>query len=178
MPSPTTKERRVGRNRDACRIAAGAISRSRVSTDRALASTFRTSPLPRKLLQLGQAQVAKELDLMLEHHAKLLVGAPPRLCHERECVGRRRATGVLDEVRVLRRNLRAADRVTAEAARVEHPPRAQLVIRVLEDAPERALVRRLRVLAPFVELADLGADLLARPRTQAELGLEDDLTVL
>ena len=54
-----------------------------------------------------------------------------------------------------------------ETARLEHPPRAQLVLRVLEDAPEGAPVRRLRRLAPCVQLAHLGLDLLGRPRAAA-----------
>ena len=52
---------------------------------------------------------------MLELDAELLVHAPARLGHQRERVGRRRAAGVLDEVRVARRDQGAADPVALRA---------------------------------------------------------------
>ncbi len=135
--------------------------------ERALAGTFRISPRGAGSYSVGQLELAEELDLVLEPDAELLVRATPRLGHEGERVRRRRAAGVLDEVRVLRRDLGAADPVPLEAARLEHPPRAQLVLRVLEHAAERALVRRLRLLAARVELAHLRLDLVARAAAAA-----------
>ena len=97
--------------------------------------------------------------------------APARLGHERDRVGGRGTVGVLDEVRVLRRDLRAADPVPLQPAGLEHPPGAQLVIGVLEDASERPPVRRLRRLPLRVQLPHLGPDLLRRTRAQPQLGL-------
>src|SRR6266852_3683336 len=64
-----------------------------------------------------------------------------------------------------------------EPTRLEHPPRTQLVLRVLEDAAERAPVRRLRGLALRVQRAYNGLDLLRWSRMQAQLRLDDDLAV-
>src|SRR5581483_6122681 len=62
------------------------------------------------------------------------------------------------------------------AAVLEHPPRAELVIRVLEDAPERALVRRLRRLPLREQIGHRPFDLLRWSRNQPELDTCDDLT--
>ena len=78
--------------------------------------------------------IAEEHDLVLELDAELLARTAARLGHQREAVGGRRAAGVLDEVRVLRRDHGAADPVALEPAELEHPPRAELAWRVLEDA--------------------------------------------
>src|SRR5438045_8240981 len=128
-PTPITRERRDGRKRAIRPTGTEGSRLGRVSAGRASSRTPRTSPLPAKLLQVGQVQVAEELDLVLEHEVELLVGTAPRLRHQREGVGRRRAAGVLDEVRVLRGDASPANRVAPEAARVEQPPRAQFVIR-------------------------------------------------
>src|SRR5581483_7390779 len=118
---------------------------------------------------LPDLDVAEQLDLVHQLDAVLLARAPARLGDEREGVFGARATRVLDEVRVLGRDLRAADAVALEPAGLEHPPGAQLVVRVLEDAPERAPVRRLRILAARVQLAHCRLDLLGRPRRQPQL---------
>ena len=55
------------------------------------------------------------------------------------------------------------------------PARPELARRVLEHRAERALVRRLRRLAPRDELGDLGLDLLDRPRREPVLDPRDDL---
>src|SRR6185437_5238611 len=75
------------------------------------------------------------------------------------------------------RDLRAADPVTLETARLEHAAGGELVLRVLEDAAERPPIRRLRGLAPGIELADLVLDLCRVARAEAELGCDDDLAV-
>src|SRR5439155_5736252 len=80
-------------------------------------------------------------------------------------------------VRVPQRDLRAPDLVAPEAARLEYPARAELVLGVLEDAAEGALVRRLGCLAQRLQLGHLRLDLLLRPRLQPELGARDDLPV-
>src|SRR5436190_10947988 len=107
------------------------------------------SPRRRSLLpERGDLQVAEELDLVAEVDAVLLVCTPASLLHESDCIRGARAPRVLDEVRVLRRDLCAPDPVALQPARLEHPPGGQLVLRILEDAAEGAPVRRLRRLAP------------------------------
>ena len=81
----------------------------------------RGSSGPRR--RAGQAHVAEQHDLGLELDAELLARAPARLAHQREAVGRRRPAGVLDEVRVLRRDDRATDPVPLQPAELEHLPR-------------------------------------------------------
>src|SRR5262245_15385414 len=81
-------------------------------------------------------QEPRKGDFALELDAELLARPAPRLGHEGETVHGRRAARVLDEVRVLRRDHRAADSVPLEATELEHPPRADVACRVLEDASE------------------------------------------
>ena len=77
-----------------------------------------------------------------------------------------------------RRDLGAADSVTPEATGFEHPAGGQLVVGILEDASERALVRRLRRLSLRLHLPHRGLDLVLRPRLEAELSARDDLAGL
>ena len=65
------------------------------------------------------AAVAEHDDLLLELDAELLARPAPRLGDQGEAVGRRRAAGVLDEVRVTRRDDRAADAVALQPAELE-----------------------------------------------------------
>src|SRR5690242_3522498 len=144
---------------------------------RALAGIFLFSSRVGTFLQVGQLQLAEELDLVLQADAELLERAPARLGHERERIRGRGAVRVLDEVRVLRRDLRSAAAIAPEAARLEHPARAQLVLGVLEDAAEGAPVRRLGFLPARVQLAHLGLDLLRRSWPETELRANHDLPV-
>src|SRR4029079_13127214 len=120
---------------------------------RALAGIFRFSSRAGTFLQVGQLQLAEELDLVLQANAELLERATARLGHERERIRGRGAVRVLDEVRVLRRALRSTAAIAPEAVRIEHPARAQLVLGVLEDAAEGAPVRRLGFLPARGQLA-------------------------
>src|SRR5439155_9678329 len=124
-----------------------------------------------------QLELAEELDLMPQLDAVLLPGAPPRLRHQRNRIRRLRSVGVLDEVRVLGRDLCPADPMTLEAAGLEHATRRELVLGILEDAAECPPVRRLRRLAPGVQVANLLLDLGGVPPVQAKLGRDDDLPV-
>ncbi len=63
---------------------------------------------------------------MLELDAEPLAHPAARLDHQRDAVGRGRLAGVLDEVRVARRDQRAADLVALEAALLDQLPRAPL----------------------------------------------------
>src|SRR5262249_38311513 len=107
--SPTSTERIEGARRPS---AGRAIVRRAGSTaERAVgllrAATSDTSP-PRPVpLQGRQLQRAEELDLVLELDAVGLEHPAARLRHDGEAVGRRRRVGVLDEVRVPRRDERA-----------------------------------------------------------------------
>src|SRR3954463_7238035 len=134
----------------------GARLRERGGTPRA---SPRSIGLLRRNSELGQLERPEEDDLVLELDAVALARPAPGLRHQGDRVLGARAVGVLDEVRVPGRDLGPADAVAAEAARLEHPPRAQLVIWVLEHAPERALVRRLRRLAPRLEIGHDRLDL-------------------
>src|SRR4029079_6077239 len=144
---------------------------------RALVGIFLSSARTRSFLQLGQLELAEELDLVLEPDAELLERAAARLGHESERVCSGGPIGVLDEVRVLRRDLGSAAAMALEAPRLEHPPRAPLVLGILEDTAEGAPVRRLRILPARVQLAHLGLDLLRRPRPESQLGTNHDLSV-
>src|SRR6266540_2939626 len=138
----------------------------------------RLSPLPTSLLPpRWQLESAEKLHLVLELDAELLVRPPPRLCHQGDGLGRAGAVRVLDEVRVPGRDPGAADPLTLEPAGLEHSARRQLVLRVLEDAAERALVRRLYGLPQRLEPRDVRLDLLLRTRCQLELRKRDDLAV-
>src|SRR5437763_13734942 len=147
MPRPTPTDRRVGASRArqarGCSCSRGRDTRQRnaaisaIAWDRAaraLAGTLRCSAPELPLLQPGQRELAEKLDLVLELDAELLVRTPPRFGHEGDRVGRRGGVCVLDEVRVLGRDLGAADPVSLEPACLEHPARAQLVLGLLEHA--------------------------------------------
>ena len=75
-----------------------------------------------------------------------------------------------------RRNARATDRVALQAALFEHPPRSQLVLGVLEDAAERAPIRRLGRLSLREQLGHVGLHLTGGARLECEAGVRDDLT--
>src|SRR5262249_57647712 len=124
---------------------------------------------------VGQSGPPEEDAPVLELDAVLLPGGAARLGHEGECVRRARAVGVLDEVRMPRRDLRAADAVALEPARLEHPAGAQLVLRVFEDAAVRPLVRWLRCLALRLEVRDDCLDLRGWTRCQTKLDLGDHM---
>src|ERR1700675_3496728 len=64
-----------------------------------------------------------------------------------------------------------------EAARLEQPTPRQLVLGVLEDAPEGALVRRLCRFAQRLKPRHVRLDLLLRQRRQQELRPRDHLAV-
>src|SRR6185312_5682797 len=119
---------------------------------------------------------AEELYLGLERDAELLARTPARLGDQRNRIHGPSLAGVLDEVRMLGRDLGAADAEAAEAAGLEHPPRSQLVLRVLEHAAKGALVRRLRVLPLLLHPGDDPLDLGDRPRRPVELRRRDHLT--
>src|SRR5258708_7357638 len=144
---------------------------------RGLTATFPRSLRSVALLRRRQVDLAEQLALVVKLDAVLLVRPPARLGHECKRVLGARPARVLDEVRVLRRDLRTTDPETAQAAGVEHPPRAQLVVRVLEDAAEGPLVRRLRRLALGIQLAHPSLDLLRRPSLESQLRPHDDLPV-
>src|SRR5438132_4366282 len=144
---------------------------------RTFSPTGVTSPRGRRVLLLERRQldVAEEDDLVLELDAVLLPGPAPRFCHQRERIVRPCAVGVLDEVRVTRGDLRAADPMALQAAGLEHASGRELVVRILEDAAERALVRRLRRLALPLQVGDDRLDLVGRARHQPEFGRGDYL---
>ena len=112
---------------------------------------------------------------MLELDSELVARPPASLDHERERIRGECRVRVLDEIRVARRDLRAADPVPAQPTRLEHPAGGQLVLRVLEHAAERALVRRLGVFPLLLHPRDDLLDLVERPRRQMELDRRHDL---
>ena len=118
---------------------------------------------------------ADEADFVLELDAEFLERPPACFGHQRDGVGGPALARVLDEVRVPRGDLRSADPVAPEPAGFEHPPGRELVLRVLEDAAEGALVRRLRGLALSLDLGDRRLDLVRGTGLEPELGARDDL---
>src|SRR5262245_43697068 len=123
--------------------------RARAGSGKTFWPTRLTSP-PRAgvLLHRRELQGAEKDDLVLEPDAELLRGSASRLGHQGDRVGRPRSVRVLDEVRVTRRDLRAADAMPLEPAGLEHAARAELVLRVLEHAPVGPLVGGLSRLPP------------------------------
>src|SRR4051812_23291904 len=140
--TPTAMERPDGRNSSERAREGSRATASRAGDWRGGRVTTRTSPRQPTLLphrrQLGHLE---ELHLVLELDAVLLECTAPGLGHQRDRVLAPRIAGVLDEVRVHRRDLRAADPVPLQTARLDHPARCQVVVGILEDAAERSLVR-------------------------------------
>ena len=95
--------------------------------------------------------------------------APSRFRHQRERVRGAGLARVLDEVRMARGDLGAADPLALEPQASSMRPARELVLGVLEDAPEGALVRRLRGLSLRLEVGDGGLDLLGGLWHEAEL---------
>jgi hypothetical protein len=91
-----------GRGRRAGRTAVRAVGLRR-------AGTRTTSAPAAALLQGRQLERAEEAHLVLEDDPELLVHPATRLGHQRDRVGGGGTAGVLDEVRVQRRDDRAAD---------------------------------------------------------------------
>src|SRR5439155_15312911 len=118
----------------------------------------------------------EEDHLVLELDAVLLPGAAPCLGHQRDRVLGARAAGVLDEVRVSRRDLSAADPVALQAAGLEHPSCRELVLRILEDAAVGPLVGWLCRLPLSLKLGHDRLDLFGRTRREAELDPRHDLS--
>src|SRR5262245_44976069 len=100
-------------------------ARGRSRPARPLVATGPISAPGPVLLDL-QGERAEEDDLVLEVDAELLTRTAARLPHQREAILARRPAGVLDEVRVTRRDDGAADRVPLEPAELEHPSRPEL----------------------------------------------------
>src|SRR4051794_4017465 len=176
--TPTAIERPDGRSSSERAREGSRATASRAGDWRGGRLTMRTSPRRRTLLphrrQLWQLE---ESHLVVELDPVLVERAAPRLGHQRDrilapCVAR-----VLDEVRVHRRDLRAADPVPLQATRFEHPAGSQVVVGVLEDAAERSPVRRLRGLPPCLELAHRRLDVVRLAGREAQLDARHDLAV-
>src|SRR5439155_6005347 len=178
---PTATERREG-----ARPASAGDARARGSVATAarvregcagrFEATWPRSPPMRSLL-LERREVAEQLDLVAELDAVLLACAAASLLHQCDRVGGASTAGILDEVRVLWRDLCASAAVAFQSARLQHPACGQLVLGVLEDAAERAPVRGLRRLSPGVQLGHLRLDLCRLARIDAQLRFDDDLAV-
>src|SRR5437763_15361920 len=80
-----------------------------------------------------QNQRALKLHLVFELDSVLLVRPAACLGHQRDGVGRACSVGVLDEVRMPRRDPGAADPVALQAASLEHQAGCELVNGALEE---------------------------------------------
>src|SRR5690348_11642572 len=113
---PTSSERAEGASRDS----SGRLRPTGTAAARAVVlrggATRPTSPRLMVPLRVRQRERAEELHLVRELDPEPVADLPPRLGHQRDAVGGGRAAGVLDEVRVTWRDLRAADRVPLEPA--------------------------------------------------------------
>src|SRR5215831_7588117 len=143
--------------------------------NRRMRTKIAASRRPRLVSEGRKLQRPQELDLMLELDSVRLVRSTSCLGHKGDRIRGACAVRVLDEVGVPRRDLGAPDAMAFQAAGLEHPSRAQLVLRVLEDAAESPLVRRLRRLPQRLQLADPPLDLGWVARLQTELDPRDDL---
>src|SRR6185312_8802500 len=126
IANPIARERPEGRNRtrpSPPRPALSGITVARVRAacwGRRSATGLRSPPAGWLLRKLERPE---KDDFVLEAHSELLGRAPPRFGHQRDRVGSTGGVGILDEVRVAGRDLRAADPVPFEATRLEHSPR-------------------------------------------------------
>src|SRR5436190_22215564 len=151
------------RRRDACRRGSWPRSSHWMFRGRRPRLLPRRSLLgPLELPPRRPPHLAGDLDLRLERHPEALVDPAPSLRHQREDVRGRRAAGVLDEVRVLLGEPRAADLEPSTPGRLEQlpggaPRGAGVAGWILEGRPEGLDPRRLR-LPPL--LAHLGEDRL------------------
>src|SRR5918992_5740584 len=169
IAKPTSSDLPDGRTRASACSPSGTSSTA-ARTEGLRAAMAPTSPCADPLLQRVDLDRPEEAHLALELDAELLQGAPPSLVHERDGVRRAPAAPVFDEIAMPRGDLRAPDAVPLEPAGLEHPSGRQLVVRVLEDAPECALVRRLGRLALRLELGDGRLDLVNRLWREPKLG--------
>src|SRR5581483_7547158 len=126
-------------------------------------------------LQGRQLERAEEAHLVLELDAEAARDAGAGFGHQRDRVGRRRLAGVLDEVGVSVRDPRPADLEALETALLDGVARPERGARVLEDAPERALVRRLGRFPPCEELGHLGPDRGRVAHLEVEACFGDDV---
>src|SRR5205814_5726889 len=81
-------------------------------------------------------------------------------------------------IRMTRIDYRATESVALQSAIIQHQAGGQLVVGILEDASESALVRGLRGLAEGLELGDRCLDLSWIPRLEPELRPRHDLPLL
>ena len=149
--APAGGRRGAARSRGgACRVA-GLRGRPRLRV------RLRTPALRRAAVSLQRRQLdrAEEAHLVLEGDAEALVRPGARASrHQRERVGARRPARVLDEVRVRGSRSRAPPiRSPLSPHASISAPGARARGRVLEDAAEGALGRRLARLAPGEQLA-------------------------
>src|SRR5262249_40039239 len=133
-------------------------------------STTRPGSTPPTSASAIQADRAEQLDLVLEVDVEALARPAARLPDQRGHVGRAGVAGVLDEVRVHRRDARAAD---LEA--LEQRPGAELARRVLEHGAEGARLARLGGRALRLHAAHRRLDLGRRRGPQGEHGAGHDL---
>src|SRR6266511_3225734 len=174
---PSTIERGEGaKRRRSNRLLAGSCATRAVVLGRA--ATLPHSPPGRVPLQRRKPQPAEKLHLVLELDTESLAHPPPRLPHERERIRRCGVACVLDEVRVTRRDSRAADPVAFQAALLDHPSGSEVRRWVLEHAAEGPLRGRLCRLPLREQLGDVRLDLVRAPRRQGEANLRDDLSGL
>src|SRR5262245_30891111 len=187
VPKAISRTRPEGTSRPSSRRSPGSM-RGNGTTTLAVRARGRSRPA-RPLVATGpdfgadrcspRAQLERERaeqdHLVLELHAELLPRPASPLAHQVEAVLARRAAAVLDEVRVARRDERAADRVPLQPAELEHLSGADLSGWVLEHRAEGPLVRRLGCLSPGDQLRHVCLDLVDGPRGQAVLDARDDL---
>src|SRR5919108_701910 len=166
-PRPGRRGDRSASDPGDCHVTVTAGARGHVRRPAEVWKSFDPGGAPQPSRQLDRPE---QLDLVLELDAELLARTAARLLHEGERIGGAGPAGVLDKFRVPRRVLRPADPVPLQATGLEHPPRRQLVLGVLEYAAEGAFVRRLRRLPQRLELGDRRLDLVGRARREPELG--------
>src|SRR5712691_6209863 len=122
------------------------------------------------------ASFAHQADFVFQRDAELGVDALAGHVHQCEHVGRGGAAAVDDEVRVLRRDLRAAQPFALEADLLDQAP-GEIAGRVLPDAAGRRERQRLRRLLVLQARLDVLLDLGLRPAVEPEAAADQDRPV-
>src|SRR4051812_47539837 len=173
-PSPTMPAART----QATAATTTAAARRRTSTA-AVSCTRPVSPrlvrlLPPEWVGSDQADGPEQLHFVLQIDPEALAHTAPGERDQSRDIRRTRVPRVLDEVRVHRRDARAADDAALQLAALDQGPGAGALVWILEHRPERARLAWLALAPPALHLPDPFADLVAHAALELQHDLGDD----